>query len=202
MEETQNQSPSHSNFSSPPSSPTSFSMENLLGLLRIRVIRGINLAIRDVLSSDPYVVIKMGKQVCLIPLNPLYIFLSITHDLILYIILVIFIFWKKIFFYFVRVIYDLDMFVVLIQRRYNFGDKFFFIVLIYCCNFFNLTGLVLQFLHLSLNLRFQDFFFAPLYIFFRLCENLQLWVDIWIFGFFIFTCWDDEIYCIRKLANK
>ncbi|XP_020220362.1 protein C2-DOMAIN ABA-RELATED 1 [Cajanus cajan] len=37
-------------------------MENLLGLLRIHVQRGVNLAIRDVVSSDPYVVIKMGKQ--------------------------------------------------------------------------------------------------------------------------------------------
>ncbi|KAK7285250.1 hypothetical protein RJT34_20014 [Clitoria ternatea] len=37
-------------------------MENLLGLLRIHVERGVNLAIRDVVSSDPYVVIKMGKQ--------------------------------------------------------------------------------------------------------------------------------------------
>ena len=38
-------------------------MENLLGLLRIHVEKGVNLAIRDVVSSDPYVVIKMGKQV-------------------------------------------------------------------------------------------------------------------------------------------
>ncbi|XP_059294961.1 GTPase activating protein 1-like [Lycium ferocissimum] len=37
-------------------------MENQLGLLRIRIIRGINLAIRDLRSSDPYVVVKMGKQ--------------------------------------------------------------------------------------------------------------------------------------------
>ncbi|KAL6178237.1 hypothetical protein ACLB2K_049756 [Fragaria x ananassa] len=37
-------------------------MENLLGLLRIRVKRGVNLAVRDVRSSDPYIVIKMGKQ--------------------------------------------------------------------------------------------------------------------------------------------
>ncbi|KAJ1387099.1 C2 domain [Sesbania bispinosa] len=37
-------------------------MDNLLGLLRIHVERGVNLAIRDVVSSDPYVVIKMGKQ--------------------------------------------------------------------------------------------------------------------------------------------
>ncbi|XP_040996530.1 protein C2-DOMAIN ABA-RELATED 4-like isoform X2 [Juglans microcarpa x Juglans regia] len=37
-------------------------MDNLLGLLRIRVKRGVNLAVRDVCSSDPYVVIKMAKQ--------------------------------------------------------------------------------------------------------------------------------------------
>ncbi|KAK9106518.1 hypothetical protein Syun_022529 [Stephania yunnanensis] len=37
-------------------------MDNLLGLLRVRVIRGVNLAVRDVVSSDPYIVIKMGKQ--------------------------------------------------------------------------------------------------------------------------------------------
>lgn len=33
-----------------------------MGLLRIHVIRGVNLAVRDVCSSDPYVVVKMGKQ--------------------------------------------------------------------------------------------------------------------------------------------
>lgn len=38
-------------------------MENTLGLLRIRVQRGINLAVRDTRSSDPYVVITMGNQV-------------------------------------------------------------------------------------------------------------------------------------------
>ncbi|XP_059641521.1 protein C2-DOMAIN ABA-RELATED 4-like [Cornus florida] len=37
-------------------------MENLLGLLRVRIQRGVNLAVRDVTSSDPYVVVKMGKQ--------------------------------------------------------------------------------------------------------------------------------------------
>lgn len=37
-------------------------MESLLGLLRIRVQRGVNLAVRDVSSSDPYVVVKMAKQ--------------------------------------------------------------------------------------------------------------------------------------------
>jgi len=38
-------------------------MEDLLGLLRVRVKRGVNLAVRDVRSSDPYVVIKMFNQV-------------------------------------------------------------------------------------------------------------------------------------------
>ncbi|GAU44510.1 hypothetical protein TSUD_122800 [Trifolium subterraneum] len=39
-------------------------MENLLGLIKIHVQRGVNLAIRDLVStsSDPYVVINMGKQ--------------------------------------------------------------------------------------------------------------------------------------------
>lgn len=37
-------------------------MTNLLGLLRVHVHRGVNLAIRDLRSSDPYVIIRMGKQ--------------------------------------------------------------------------------------------------------------------------------------------
>ncbi|CAN1159256.1 Protein C2-DOMAIN ABA-RELATED 4 [Linum perenne] len=37
-------------------------MDHLLGLLRIRVKRGVNLAVRDVRSSDPYCVVRMGKQ--------------------------------------------------------------------------------------------------------------------------------------------
>ncbi|KAL6223550.1 hypothetical protein ACLB2K_006935 [Fragaria x ananassa] len=37
-------------------------MENMLGLLRIHIQRGVNLAVRDMRSSDPYVIIKMGKQ--------------------------------------------------------------------------------------------------------------------------------------------
>ncbi|KAM1061070.1 hypothetical protein FF1_025603 [Malus domestica] len=37
-------------------------MENMMGLLRIHVQRGVNLAVRDMKSSDPYVVVKMGKQ--------------------------------------------------------------------------------------------------------------------------------------------
>ncbi|KAJ8475934.1 hypothetical protein OPV22_019661 [Ensete ventricosum] len=31
-------------------------------LLRVRVARGVNLAVRDVTSSDPYVVLRMGKH--------------------------------------------------------------------------------------------------------------------------------------------
>ncbi|KAI4299583.1 hypothetical protein L6164_033028 [Bauhinia variegata] len=37
-------------------------MENFMGLLRIHVEKGENLAVRDVVSSDPYIIIKMGKQ--------------------------------------------------------------------------------------------------------------------------------------------
>lgn len=42
---------------------TSSLMDDLLGLLRIRIKRGVNLAVRDINSSDPYIVVKMGKQV-------------------------------------------------------------------------------------------------------------------------------------------
>uniref|UniRef100_A0ACD5ZLM8 Uncharacterized protein n=1 Tax=Avena sativa TaxID=4498 RepID=A0ACD5ZLM8_AVESA len=35
---------------------------HLAGLVRVRVLRGVNLAIRDLRSSDPYVGIRMGKQ--------------------------------------------------------------------------------------------------------------------------------------------
>ncbi|WOL09237.1 GTPase activating protein 1-like isoform X2 [Canna indica] len=37
-------------------------MNGLLGLLRVRVKRGVNLAVRDLRSSDPYVILNMGKQ--------------------------------------------------------------------------------------------------------------------------------------------
>ncbi|KAL0450081.1 UNVERIFIED_CONTAM: protein C2-DOMAIN ABA-RELATED 5 [Sesamum latifolium] len=37
-------------------------MENILGLLRIKILRGIKLAVRDTRSSDPYVIVRMGKQ--------------------------------------------------------------------------------------------------------------------------------------------
>ncbi|CAA0817251.1 Calcium-dependent lipid-binding (CaLB domain) family protein [Striga hermonthica] len=37
-------------------------MENLCGLLKITVVRGVKLAVRDARSSDPYVIVRMGKQ--------------------------------------------------------------------------------------------------------------------------------------------
>ncbi|KAL9666757.1 hypothetical protein QQ045_001096 [Rhodiola kirilowii] len=37
-------------------------MEKYVGLIRVRVYRGINLAIRDSRSSDPYVVVTMGDK--------------------------------------------------------------------------------------------------------------------------------------------
>ncbi|KAK9050188.1 hypothetical protein SSX86_019136 [Deinandra increscens subsp. villosa] len=38
------------------------SVSQLLGLLRVHIHRGVNLAIRDLRSSDPYLIIRMGKQ--------------------------------------------------------------------------------------------------------------------------------------------
>lgn len=40
-------------------------MVEFIGLLKVKVIRGTNLAIRDMLSSDPYVVMTLGQQVSL-----------------------------------------------------------------------------------------------------------------------------------------
>ncbi|KAL6646895.1 hypothetical protein ACP70R_015589 [Stipagrostis hirtigluma subsp. patula] len=37
-------------------------LDHLVGLVKVRVVRGVNLAIRDLRSSDPYVVVRMGKQ--------------------------------------------------------------------------------------------------------------------------------------------
>lgn len=56
-------------------------MDSLLGLLRIRVKRGVNLAVRDVRSSDPYVVVKMAKQVLLLFCAPLCFYLSCMQRL-------------------------------------------------------------------------------------------------------------------------
>ena len=38
-------------------------MVEFIGILKVKVLNGTNLAIRDMLSSDPYVVLTLGKQV-------------------------------------------------------------------------------------------------------------------------------------------
>jgi len=38
-------------------------MVEFIGLVKVKVKKGTNLAIRDMLSSDPYVVLTLGKQV-------------------------------------------------------------------------------------------------------------------------------------------
>jgi Ca2+-dependent lipid-binding protein len=39
-------------------------MENILGLIRLRIKKGTNLIPRDSRTSDPYVVVTMAEQVC------------------------------------------------------------------------------------------------------------------------------------------
>jgi Ca2+-dependent lipid-binding protein len=39
-------------------------MENILGLIRLRIKKGTNLIPRDSRTSDPYVVLTMAEQVC------------------------------------------------------------------------------------------------------------------------------------------
>ncbi|KAL8512617.1 hypothetical protein ACS0TY_018924 [Phlomoides rotata] len=49
-------------FRSSASSPPSEGMVEFIGMLKVKVIKGTNLAVRDVRSSDPYVVLKLGMQ--------------------------------------------------------------------------------------------------------------------------------------------
>ncbi|KAL0701007.1 hypothetical protein Bca4012_057129 [Brassica carinata] len=101
-------------------------MENLLGLLRLRVIRGVNLAIRDSKSSDPYVIVRMGHQklrtrVVKKNLNPEWnedLTLSIS-DPILPIKINMWVF----FFVMIQMVYDRDWF----SRDDKMGDAFFHI---------------------------------------------------------------------------
>ncbi|CAK9142884.1 unnamed protein product [Ilex paraguariensis] len=44
------------------SSQQSEGMVEFIGLLKVKVIKGMNLAIRDMLSSDPYVILNLGQQ--------------------------------------------------------------------------------------------------------------------------------------------
>lgn len=45
-------------------------MVEFIGLLKVKVVKGINLAIRDMMSSDPYVVLRLGQQVSSSPFVP------------------------------------------------------------------------------------------------------------------------------------
>lgn len=38
-------------------------MVEFVGLIKVNVVRGTNLAIRDILTSDPYVILALGQQV-------------------------------------------------------------------------------------------------------------------------------------------
>ncbi|GAA0156139.1 GTPase-activating protein [Lithospermum erythrorhizon] len=49
-------------FRSSGSSEKKEGMVEFIGMLKIKVIKGTNLAIRDMLTSDPYVVLTLGKQ--------------------------------------------------------------------------------------------------------------------------------------------
>lgn len=40
-------------------------MVEFIGLIKVNVVRGTNLAIRDVMTSDPYVILALGHQVSL-----------------------------------------------------------------------------------------------------------------------------------------
>uniref|UniRef100_A0A5B6ZZ55 Putative ADP-ribosylation factor GTPase-activating protein AGD12-like n=1 Tax=Davidia involucrata TaxID=16924 RepID=A0A5B6ZZ55_DAVIN len=50
------------NIRSSSSSQKTEGMVEFIGLLKVKVIKGTNLAIRDMLSSDPYVVLTLGQQ--------------------------------------------------------------------------------------------------------------------------------------------
>ncbi|CAH9101830.1 unnamed protein product [Cuscuta europaea] len=49
-------------FQSSSSIQKSEGLVEFIGILRIKVIKGTNLAVRDMLSSDPYVVLTLGQQ--------------------------------------------------------------------------------------------------------------------------------------------
>jgi stromal membrane-associated protein len=43
-------------------------MVEFIGLIKVNVVKGTNLAIRDVMTSDPYVILALGNQVSLFSL--------------------------------------------------------------------------------------------------------------------------------------
>jgi hypothetical protein len=57
-------------------------MVEFIGIIKVKVIRGTKLAVRDILSSDPYVVLTLGQQVCLSPngvMSPIFLSGLITE---------------------------------------------------------------------------------------------------------------------------
>ncbi len=48
-------------------------MIEFVGLIKVNVVRGTNLAVRDIVTSDPYVILSLGHQVifflCCSPLH-------------------------------------------------------------------------------------------------------------------------------------
>lgn len=47
-------------------------MVEFIGLIMVNVVKGTNLAIRDVMTSDPYVILALGNQVRLFLLSNSY----------------------------------------------------------------------------------------------------------------------------------
>ena len=40
-------------------------MVEFVGLIKVSILRGTNLVVRDMVTSDPYVVLSLGNQVCM-----------------------------------------------------------------------------------------------------------------------------------------
>lgn len=43
-------------------------MVEFIGLIKVNVVRGTDLAVRDMITSDPYVILSLGSQVSFISL--------------------------------------------------------------------------------------------------------------------------------------
>lgn len=57
-------------------------MVEFVGLIKVNVIRGTNLAVRDMVTSDPYVVLSLGNQV---PLLLHYLQVKVDCDIKMYV---------------------------------------------------------------------------------------------------------------------
>lgn len=47
-------------------------MVEFIGLIKVNVVKGTNLAVRDMITSDPYVILSLGNQVSLTPQRKLF----------------------------------------------------------------------------------------------------------------------------------